>query len=490
MKLTVQEQAQQAITAFNEKRRKDSVEILNDLVKKDADLGNQWAPLANIAFAYGEIGVMRHAAQKVLAVNPNEMQRHLGLIGMLAELGQLDEALSYLKPLIALHPKDPAINHFYATIMAQKGNHTSALQHMRRTFETWPASGQTWLLLANMKTFTKGDKDLKQMESLRTLAANSTPDNHAPFLYALAKAYCDIGEYDVAFKHYFKAAQMVEGDANNQPIIEEAFLKDVQEKATPEAIAKLKEGSNPSTRPIFVMGSPRSGSTLVEQILASHSKVRGGAELNLFRVACQDMEGFGVDHAISYYEENGKSGKAWDALAENYLHLLDERFGPADEVTPHIVDKTLNNSRFMIPLAKALPNAPILWMRRNAADTALSCFRTFFNQGLMWSWNFANIARYLKVEDALFEHWNKVFPGRILEVPYEALVDNPKTWIPKILEHCGLPNEKGVFTPHRTKREVLTSSVEQVRKPINKKAVGRGERYRKYMEAFHQVYGS
>ena len=139
-------------------------------------------------------------------------------------------------------------------------------------------------------------------------------------------------------------------------------------------------------------------------------------------------------------------------------------------------------------LLHSLPDAKIVWLRRNAEDAAISCFRTFFTEPIPWSWSLADIGAYFRIEDRLHAHWSSLFPDRILTVPYEELVGDPEAWIRRILAHVGLEEEPGVFQPHQTKRSVMTASVQQVRAPISTRRVGAAEAYERYMSAFRAAY--
>lgn len=127
-------------------------------------------------------------------------------------------------------------------------------------------------------------------------------------------------------------------------------------------------------------------------------------------------------------------------------------------------------------------------MRRNPADAAWSCFKTYFNKSLEWSWSFSNITHHFKMEDLLLQHWSSLFPGTIIQVPYEQLVCEPDIWIPKILTHCGLNAEKGVFAFHKTKRAIITASVGQVRRPMTQKSINAADKYIQHMDLFLNNY--
>jgi hypothetical protein len=222
---------------------------------------------------------------------------------------------------------------------------------------------------------------------------------------------------------------------------------------------------------------PRSGSTLVEQILAAHSAVVGGAELGAFRVAAMTLPDF-LPSSIADFAASAP--RAWTRLGATYLHLLDERFGASGR----IVDKTLNHAKSLGVIAQALPNARFIWMQRHPMATAWSCFRTHFGVGLNWSWSLAHLAFYSRLMENWHEHWTRQFPERILSVPYEDLVVNPEQWIPRVLAHAGLTDESQVRSFHANTRVVQTASTAQVRRPLDSSAIDRWRVYEKHLAPF------
>ncbi|OZA72849.1 MAG: hypothetical protein B7X77_11035, partial [Caulobacter sp. 39-67-4] len=228
-----------------------------------------------------------------------------------------------------------------------------------------------------------------------------------------------------------------------------------------------------------------SGTTLVEQILASHSGVKDGAELNLFRAATMALGGYAPSD-VSRLAFFPGTENVWTLFGRVYLHLLDERFGPEGR----IVDKTLNHTRMVGLIHHVLPKARFVWLRRDPADSALSCFRSHFVGGLNWAWSMRDIGAHFADEDRLHAHWTQQFPDAILTVPYEDLVKDPETWIARILEHCGLPFQAGVRDFHLTERAVTTSSSSQVRQPLNVRGIGAWRRYSQHMQPFFEAYGS
>jgi hypothetical protein len=245
-------------------------------------------------------------------------------------------------------------------------------------------------------------------------------------------------------------------------------------------VALPRSGAATGATRLFVTGLPRSGTTLVEHILASHPAITGGGELNVLSMLAEEAGGT-HPAALARF---AASGRSLSELAGLYDHLIDQRFSPG----ARIVDKTLDVSRTMGLIATLMPGARIVWLSRDPLDAAWSCFRTYFAQGIPWSWSQPAIAAHFAHEDRLFAFWRERLGDRLLCVEYEALVSDPEPWIRRIEAHAGLAHDQRTLTPHRTERSIATSSVAQVRRPIGRQAVGAGERYRRHLVPFCDAY--
>jgi hypothetical protein len=238
--------------------------------------------------------------------------------------------------------------------------------------------------------------------------------------------------------------------------------------------------SEPTARTIFVTGLPRSGTTLVEQILTSHSAVGAGAETGRLELLAKEVGGTSFDALARHAEGHGvvPAARLWH-------HWLDQRFAASGR----IVDKTVDASRFLGLAAALLPHAPLIWLTRSPLDRAWSCFRTYFMwAGIPWSYDLSDIATHFRLEDTLLRQWQEILGERLLVVPLEALVDDPDSWTRRILAHCGLAEEPAVFAPHENRRPVTTASARQVRRPINRQGIGSAEPYRQFLEPFCDAY--
>jgi tetratricopeptide (TPR) repeat protein len=477
-------QAVQALQqAFKAGRRGEAVAGISALFRQGAVLGDAWADVAQMALGMGEITLAQKASKRFSKIDRNDVMRQLRHAALLAEAGQVRAARAAMAAFEKKGVSHPSIDHFLGTVKALLGDAPGAKRNFLKVLEKWPTAGQSWFAYGALKTFTADDPDLLKMQSLTGQFGNIEPQTHGAFLYALGKAYEDIGDNARAFDAYRQGAQLFHQCRPFDQDADDTFCKTAQSTFTLEAMAELMPGHCDSSRPIFVTGLPRSGTTLVEQMLVSHSKVKDGGELNLFRIALMPLGGYSYAHAREY--EAIRAGQdPWTEVANTYLHLLDERFGGGG----HIVDKTLNHSRFIGLIRHCLPNAKIIWVRRDPMDTAWSCFKTYFNKSLDWTYSLENIARYFLMEDQMFAHWCRLYPQHIHVVEYEALVQDPEAVIPAMLAHCGLADEPATRRFYETRRSISTASLAQVRKPLSSGSIGKWQAYAQEMQPFVDIY--
>lgn len=473
----------QAIDALQTGDRREAARLIEADLRSGPPSGERWRSTAKLAAHIGEIELAIAAAQRVARTAPLSPERLLYYWGELATYGRTQIALDEIARLPDGAQGHPGILHFLGTIAGQRGDFAGAEDCYRRALAVSPMMPQTWFALAMIKRFTAGDPDLAAMETHRAaFTAAADPELAARFLYGLAKAYYDIGEYDRAFALYDEGAEKRRRVESFDAAALTVQVDRIIETFTPEALRWLTPSTAGESRALFVNGLPRSGTTLVEQILVSHSRVTEGGEVNALQPALIPTGDYTLAGARRY--QTRVTAEPWGALADDYHRILGMWFG-GDGL---IVDKTLTQSRLIGLLLHMLPTAPIIWMRRDPEDTALSSFRSYFTTGVPWSWSFADIGHFYREEDRLFEHWTRNFGDRILTVEYEALVRAPEQEIPRILARCGLAEEPQVYQPHTAKRDVRTASVQQVRAPISADRIGSAGAIKPYMDAFRAAY--
>jgi len=475
-----------AIDALKRFDRAGAAALLADDLHHGPSSGERWRSAGKLAGTIGEIDIAVEAARRYSRTAPMTVRRLLHYWSELASYGRLEEALSEVGRLPPAAQNDPNVLHFLGTTSGERGEFGAAEEYYRRALKGAPDLLQTWFALAMIKTFTPDDPDFAAMERLRSQAARAEPAVRARFLYGLAKAWSDCGEYDRSFALYDEGAALCRQEQPFDATALSAFADRLITQMTPDALGTLAPSGEQASRVLFVNGLPRSGTTLVEQILASHSMVSDGDELNLLRAALIPTGDYSFAGALAYQQRGAAQPDPWGDLARDYHRMIAMRFGTEGR----IVDKTLSQSHFMGLLLHALPGAKVVWMRRNPADTALSCYRSFFTAPISWSWSLETIAQFFRIEDRLYRHWSAMFPDRILTVRYEDLVREPEPWITSILTHFGLPNEPQVRDFHKTRRSVRTASVQQVRAPISTSRVGAAEAYGRHLNAFRRIYNA
>jgi tetratricopeptide (TPR) repeat protein len=473
-----------AIEALKIHDRKATAKYLREALENGEDTGERWHSVARLAGTIGEIEMEIEAMRRFSQTTPVLLERILAYCEVLARYGRVQAAFEMTSRLSEEMQTHPMVLHFLGTVATQIGAFDRAEPLLRAALEQTPMSAATWHSLSILKTFVAGDPDIDRMEALLPEISRISPSFRSQHLYTLGKAYDDIGLKDKAADAYLEGAALIRAHEPYDHRQTRAFDADIIKDFTPDNLSRLKPSNCNSERIIFVNGLPRSGTTLVEQILTRHSAVRDGAELNLLRAALIPTQDFSWNGAMAYQTLQEDVADPWGELARDYLDMVTERFGPEGLV----VDKTLNHARFMGLLIHTLPNAKVIWVRRNPEDCALSCFRTYFNASTPWSWSLVDIAAYFLSEDKLYQHWSALYPDRIMTVPYEGLVSDPEAWIPQILTHVGLALEDGIFNEASESRSITTASVVQARQPISSHRIGSANTYADLIKLFRTAY--
>ncbi|MEO7276781.1 MAG: sulfotransferase [Sphingomicrobium sp.] len=472
----------QAIEALKRGDRRGGAELLAQDLNHGAPSPDRCRTISRLAAEIGEIDTAIEASRRSLS--PPTLERMLAHWALLATHGHSDEAIAEIERLDATVRDSPAVLHFRGTIAGESGRFAEAEELFRRALAKVPESSPTWFSLSMIKTFEPGDRDIDAMEAMaRNPGGATSPNARSQISYALGKAYDECGDFGRAFESYRQGAAIRRQDGHYDVPAASAAADRVIRDFTPETLRKLRPSQLTGQRSLFVTGLPRSGTTLVQQLLTAHSRVIGGDEVNLLKPALLPTLDFTYRGAIAY-QERAASDDPWGDIARDYDRFITMRFREPGLV----VDKSLGQSTLIGFLLHSLPDAKIVWLRRNAEDAALSCFRTSFTAATHWSWSIADIADHFRIEDRLFEHWRSAFADRILVVPYEDMVKDPGEWISAIAEHVGLDAEGGMERFHESDRTVRTASVKQVRSPVTTDRIGAAGRYPLFSKEFDAVY--
>jgi Flp pilus assembly protein TadD len=464
-----------AAAALRENRLGDVLAPLQRAVGIVSTDPEHWYNAAQIAVRIGDDDLALTAAGRLRALGPKDPGRRAMEVPLLAETGRAREALKLARSLESDQPTDARWPLVIGTQLARLGREADALQALHKALrQRAPTSALAWENVANLKTFEPGDPEIAALE--RELQATREPSQVAALAYALGKAMDDIGEVDRAFGLFQRGAQSMLGGRTPRM---DSFLAQATEARAAFPAERLTPANATSRkeRPILVVGVPRSGTTLVERILAASPDVASGGELKMLRLACLGFSPPSPASVQAFVDRSGGEVQAWASVAQTYVARLQERFGRADGV----VDKGLVNYLYVGALALALPEARVVYMRRNPIDVAWSCFRRRFHDGLAWSYHFEALAAFLRVYSEICDHWRGLLPGRILTVDFEQLVTRPEAETARLFEFVGIERPADWQDFHRRTDVVLTASQRQVRRPLNSDGIGAWKRYERHL---------
>ena len=465
------------ISALQKGDKHNASVIIQNLIESKVELGPRWMDISRLALAIGEYDLAIEAAKYLISLGSQNSNTHVQLATVLVNAGKTQEALNILDGLRPHQSEIPSIEHFKGSVHSQNGDFSEAKKCFNIVLSSWKLSSMTWMSLAEITDFSTDAKMFERLESLDSQMSHTSKDNYGVYLYALAKAHHDCLQYNKASTLYQKGAQFISKERTYNHAVDINFSQNVFSNHAFSSPHNLES----KLQPIFIMGNPRSGTTLVEQILLSHSKINGGAELNQFMNALHPsiISTLSARKPISKIENT-----AWKATANRYHHLVKQSFGNSNI----FVDKTLNNGQIFALLYHTFPKAKFIWVRRSDEDTALSAFRTYFSKGLDWSWSLENISKYFKLQDQYFKFWQEQYPGVIHEIRYDDLTRSPENTIAVLLEYCQLQKEVLHTHFYKAKAAIATASLLQVRQPLHQNSVGKSKQYPELLAKFSNIH--
>ena len=416
--------------------------------------------------------------EKVLDAEPNHPS-HLQLkAAILAQLGDTDAAIAIYDALLRQFPDQARLHVNMGNALKTVGRQANAVAAYRQASRLQPDLGEPYWSLSNLKTF---EFDAGEIEHMRQRLGGeiAADENFVQLSFALGKALEDQGEFDESFRHYANGnaarRRTVHWDADEHG----ASLDRIADLFDPMFLEARQGWGNPSPAPIFIVGLPRAGSTLLEQILASHSQVEGTLELpDVMSIARKLGRRDAGGCAPGYPSVLATMTRSdVEALGSEYL----ERTAIHRSGFPRFIDKMPNNFPHIGLIHLMLPNATIIDARRQPMACGFSVFKQLFAAGQTFSYSLDEIGRYYRDYAKLMEHWNRVLPGKVHRVDYESAVADTEAEVRKLLAHCGLEFEPACLEFHRTERSVRTASSEQVRQPIYTSAVDQWRNYEAHL---------
>jgi tetratricopeptide (TPR) repeat protein len=421
--------------------------------------------------------------QKALALDSGNVGARIGLGAALHMLGNSDEAIAVHRSVLASDPGNVEAHAKIGQALLAVGRLDEANVALEKAVALAPRRAGHYWNLANARRFTVDDPHLAAMQALTgelmALSAHERIDLH----FALGKALADVGEHARSFTHVLEGnALMRQRVAYEEARALERFAR-MREVFTAELMREKAGLGDPAVAPIFIIGMPRSGTTLIEQILASHPRVFGAGELRYMAALAEEINGARgtVPDAVP-----AMSAQELCSLGAAYL-LRARRLAPDAE---RITDKMPGNFMLAGLIHLALPNARIIHACRDVRDTAFSCFSLLFERGQLYSYELRELGRYCRGYLELMAHWHRVMPGAILDVHYERIVGDLAGEARRIVAHCGLAWDDACLDFHRTRRSVHTASAAQVRQPIYHSSIGRWRRHEALLQPLLQQLGS
>jgi predicted Zn-dependent protease len=411
---------------------------------------------------------------RLLALEPHNPSYRSLKAAILTGVGEFEAAIALYGEVLAEYPQQPKIWLSYGHALKTAGRRDEAITAYRRTLDLEPSCGEAYWSLANLKTLRFAVAEVSAMRSQLAREGLKAEDRYH-LHFALGKALEDAREYHASFEHYLEGNTLRRAELNYDPAVTREHVARSRALFTREFLAAHADSGCAAPDPIFIVGLPRAGSTLLEQILSSHSQVEGTMELADLTTLARTLASSGPGKPQRYPE-------ALASLDAHELRALGERYLERTRVqrkssAPFFIDKMPNNFEHVGLIHLILPRARIIDARRHPLGCCFSAFKQHFARGQGFTYDLGELGAYYRDYVELLAHFDAVLPDRILRVHYERLVEDTESEVRRVLDYCGLEFEPACLRFFENERAVRTASSEQVRTPIFREAL---EQYRHY----------
>ncbi|HEY1786001.1 MAG TPA: sulfotransferase [Pirellulales bacterium] len=434
--------------------------------------------LGNLLRVQGKLTQAQARLEQALALKPDYAEAHNNLGIVLMGRGRIAEAVVRFEQALALRPDLAETHKNLGNALTQQGKFDEATACYDRAIALRPNYAEAHYHRTDVKTFRAGDAEIAALEALAA-GSSSLPAGKMSYIhFSLGKALEDVGDYPRAFEHLLKGNALKRREVDYNEAACRRNFESIAQQFDSSLLDRFSAAGDPSSVPVFVIGMPRSGTTLVEQILASHPQVHAASELtNLDRIV----------RAVSNAAGRPAPFPAWvgELNADGVRGLGQAYLASLPSVAPdktRITDKALSNFLYVGLIRLILPGARIVHTMRDPVDTCVSCFSKLFTQGQTFSYDLAELGRYYCMYHELMAHWRSVLPaGAMLDVAYEDVVVDLEGQARRLIDYCGLPWDDRCLNFHQTNRPIATASNVQVRRPLYRSSLARWRRYEAFL---------
>jgi tetratricopeptide (TPR) repeat protein len=463
---------------------KDAERLLRHALRQSAHLPLIWRGLGQALLDGGRLPEAEAAIRNLLIIEPENPKNWIVLGTIYTRLMRQQDALDAYREALRLSPTEVLLPLSIGHLQKTLGRRLESEQAYKDCLVLDPAFSEAYLSLADLKNYVFSDAEIAAMRSLEKNDSDDHKDQ-AQLHFALGRALEQRTEYAAAFDHYRIGNALRRRSA---PFSIEKFEEKTRRvrAAFDAAFFATRPGTGVADpAPIFVVGLPRSGSTLIEQILASHSLVEGTFELPNVLAIVREFDHSDADHNAYPESVLAAPPPLFSVLGRRYL----EETAPLRSGRPRFIDKMPNNFSHVGLIQAMLPQSTIIDIRRHPMDSCFSTFKQYFAEGQSFSYDLNDLGRYYRCYLSLMDHWDRVLPGKVLHLRYEDLVREPELNIRRLLAHCGLDYETACLAFHETKRPVRTASAEQVRQPLYTSGVGYWRHFAAQLEPLRGALG-
>ena len=459
-------------------------QLYRDVLKRDPDNASAHWGLGRVAMRASDLEAAAGLFRKAIKALPTHPLPMISLGDAYSEQRKFDQAGECYAKAAALAPENAFARYTYGVHLAEAGEHAAATKEFRAALKLDPTHGHAYSSLARLKSFTtRDDTDIEAMEALLA-RGDLAPASRMAALYGLGKAYDDLGDIESAFRYFAQANKSQRARASFSVSDMKPFFERLKRVFSPDVLANKNTQTEAPLTPIFIVGQPRSGSTLLEQILGRHSEIFAAGELPFFgREVVQELtrlKGAHFPEACLNLQQNELRN-----LAKVYLDTV----GACAPDRNFVTDKSPSNYQSIGLISMIMPEAKIINIRRHPMDMGLSIFKNFFNEDEPYFCSLEEIGQYHRFYEDLMAHWRALLPNFVLDLQYEDLVADPKKTATRVLAFCGLEWMDPCLDFSQAPGHVRTLSQIQVRDAIGRDRVGAWKHYEKYLSPLQEALG-